>query len=1848
MKVSSATLRRRISRSLVTVLALSIIPVVVAPVLTPQIAAPQANAADANLIQTNLTFDANATAGANDVASNMTFGSVAPTHTNSGVGYYTFDGTLNKFAYVNRDFTNAAAVSIFMWVYPTATGMILNHSGQIDPYDGFRLSTFDYTASGKFRLGLYSSGGAVFLTSTQTTPINNWYYIGVTYDGSIMRGYINGQLIGTSSAFSWLTAASDYFHVGSSQNGTCFGTCPTVAGSFLFGQLSIYRSTLSGANVLTNYNATQNRFAPIITNPASVTTDVNQNITLSSGTCTTSSTAPCTYQWQRSTDSGSNWSDIAGATSSTLAFNQISRSVSGYQYRVIATDSGNSSPNTTALLRTSAAATITVNAEPSGETDTARTFNGTSQYAWVADTGTGGVFDITGAITLQAWVNPTESLANTQYTVICKSEAYQLFHYGGFWKYSLQGSTGWGSGVPTGIKVALNEWHHIAITRAANTNAVNFYYDGQLVFSGNANTAGSSTIASNNLAFGVGGMVYNNPLPSVQYGFKGQIDQVAIFDVVRSLSDIDNDMDSYISPTTAGLRAYYDFNETSGSTLIDRSSRATTNSDLALIASPGLNDVKSVSSTSAHTTVKFPRTYITSSGGWVVPSGVSQVSAFIVGGGGGGGWNSGGGGSGGGYLIQNSIAVSGTVGVQIGSGGRAGQGPDVSSSPTYLPGDGFPTVFNGTSVAGGIKGSIFPAVTGGASISTASGTSGIGGNGGATSGTPGGAGGAGFTQSNFGDTLIYSAGGGGGGYGAAGGVGGGSASSGAGNGGGTVTTTGTSGLANRGGGGGASSQRVDAGNGGSGVVIVKYLVASSKPVFSGPFNDTTTAGLVETFTVTGTPNSPLVRSYQWQVSTDTGTSWSTPTQGSGINSASYVTPVLTTSVSGNRYQYRVIVTDSDTAGLRMTETSSAVFLIINPALTLTGNTTIQKAINVAKVETFTVTGGTATHRYTLTPTISGITLDTSTALAPVIRISETKTVGTYYETLTVTDSVSATTFIAVTIIVIAPPSFSASSEQVVSGTVLDLDPGSSASYSGSGTAWNDLAGRAANANLAHPFGTTASYADGSTRSGTYSNITCGGANFNSENFGGFEFTTVGQCIYATNSIPVNVASPVPVYTVSTWIKRNGPQSAWKSVICNPYRNASDQIIYCLFWTGTNTLNAGVFNGSAWQQTTSVVVPDLTWVYVTVTYNGSNLLSLYINDTATSYFNNLVSATWASNKINTGLIIGRKWDNLDTFIGSVGQIRVYDRILTSTEIVQNYNATKGRYLTTLNKRIQSKKYGVLLSDTYTVTSGADAISTTFLPNNRSAIKWDTSTARSTRLSLLETLTVGTYNETITATDSLGQSVYLSLSFTVTKADTITVTAGAATTQVYNKAPATLLPDFAITGLVASDTGTVVRKYTGVDWTKTCAEGGGCEVGDVGPGGGTIFYISPTVIDSATGISSGGTYLEVAPMNWWGTNSETTTAWSTVSTTVTGTSSALGSGAENTRLINTALGATSVAAKLAADLTFNGKSDWFLPSTLEVKEIYDALYLPGLGGNFSVRNYWTSTQGSNIAQADTYWFGNGGLISTTDKLNPFTVRPIRAYSPDTITTTTVPTNVDSYTVTVDTITMTTGSLSNYESVVFQRSGLDITKARQDSLRPTAYVGNFGTPFTLTILGGLGTGAVTESLAAGSTATGCSLTNHVISSSTVGSCAVQLKKAYSRNYFTETVTAVVYLMQWVINQPSTATGGGSTMAINGETAITRDPNAAPNITNVSTSGDMTYPIAITGSGFTAANAGTTTIKFWRNQILGAGDFIIKSDTLIWAKQPVTATVGKVLLINSNGTAASPAIFTPLVFTP
>jgi hypothetical protein len=523
-------------------------------------------------------------------------------------------------------------------------------------------------------------------------------------------------------------------------------------------------------------------------------------------------------------------------------------------------------------------------------------------------------------------------------------------------------------------------------------------------------------------------------------------------------------------------------------------------------------------------------------------------------------------------------------------------------------------------------------------------------------------------------------------------------------------------------------------------------------------------------------------------------------------------------------------------------------------------------------------------------------------------------------------------------------------------------------------------------------------------------------------------------------------------------------------------------------------------------------------------------------------------------------------------------------------------------------------------------------------------WDTTTVTNQiQLSLQESLSAGTYFDTVTVTDNLGQSTNLPITLTVSKADTITVTSGPSLTTVYSVTAPTNGPVARVTGLVGFDTATVTTSYTSAPGS-TCATGGSCSIGDIGPGGGYVFYISGTVIDSATGISDGGTYLEVAPKGWSTPGSEYQGQWAAAGTSVSGTSRSVGQGAENTRKIIAALPSTTNLAKITADLTFGGKSDWFFPSSDEVKAMYTNVYAASKG-DFSASNYWASTQddlNSSPSRADTYWFGAGNTYSPTDKLNSYFLRPIRAFTPGATTVTSTPTDVDTYTVTGTNLTFGVGSANNYQAVVYETSTLKITQANQNKLVLNLYGAVAGSPFTLVTTGGSGDGAVTETVTAGSTASNCSVSNHVLSNSNSSTqqfyCNVLVTKASSRNYKSESLTASVYFMVFINSQPTGLVGSGSTIALNGVTSLETSTVLPPSITalsvsSLSLSGGVTT-FTITGSGFT----GTITVKFWRNKIISATSSDGTTINIpVSSISAAGATSGRIAVITSAGEAVS-----------
>jgi hypothetical protein len=282
-----------------------------------------------------------------------------------------------------------------------------------------------------------------------------------------------------------------------------------------------------------------------------------------------------------------------------------------------------------------------------GNSDTALAVNGSSQY--VGATSDASTFDIANAISIEAWIYATG--ASCSGNIVGKATSYFLYCSSGLLNYALGGSSNW-SGVNTGIKIPTNEWHHIALTRAANTATSKIYFNGNLLYTGNADGAGSGALRNSANLFNIGARDGGATF------FAGSIDEVRLYSSEISEAQIKSDMNTWGPINTSGLVAYYDFNEVSGSTVINKVSSPGANTTLTAYSSPTYSNVESATVVNGEHVITLPRSYLVANGGWKIPSHVSTIKSLVVAGGGAGGSRAGGGGGAGAYVYDASLSVT--------------------------------------------------------------------------------------------------------------------------------------------------------------------------------------------------------------------------------------------------------------------------------------------------------------------------------------------------------------------------------------------------------------------------------------------------------------------------------------------------------------------------------------------------------------------------------------------------------------------------------------------------------------------------------------------------------------------------------------------------------------------------------------------------------------------------------------------------------------------------------------------------------------------------------------------------------------------------------------------------------------------------------------------------------------------------------------------------------------------------------------------------------------------------------------------------------------------------------------
>ena len=236
---------------------------------------------------------------------------------------------------------------------------------------------------------------------------------------------------------------------------------------------------------------------------------------------------------------------------------------------------------------------------------------------------------------------------------------------------------------------------------------------------------------------------------------------------------------------------------------------------------------------------------------------------------------------------------------------------------------------------------------------------------------------------------------------------------------------------------------------------------------------------------------------------------------------------------------------------------------------------------------------------------------------------------------------------------------SAGPDIIQNGLVLALDASDRNSYPGTGTSWTDLSG------------------NGNT--GTLTN----GPTFNTGSLGSIVFDGTNDNVTTTTNFGSN---PLPIHTISIWFRTSTANGAKIIGVENQQTGQGSTIADRHLNVGTDgKLYYGVYDTTNRIVTSSMTVTDNTWRNATAVATGANSISLYINGSlnATGIGNGYASYTTSYIRIASYALSppnASGWVNAlnGYFSGSLAQALVYNRALSATEILQNYNATRTKF------------------------------------------------------------------------------------------------------------------------------------------------------------------------------------------------------------------------------------------------------------------------------------------------------------------------------------------------------------------------------------------------------------------------------------------------------------------------------------------------------------------------------------------------------------------------------------------
>ena len=222
---------------------------------------------------------------------------------------------------------------------------------------------------------------------------------------------------------------------------------------------------------------------------------------------------------------------------------------------------------------------------------------------------------------------------------------------------------------------------------------------------------------------------------------------------------------------------------------------------------------------------------------------------------------------------------------------------------------------------------------------------------------------------------------------------------------------------------------------------------------------------------------------------------------------------------------------------------------------------------------------------------------------------------------------------------------------VTNGLVLNLDAGNIASYPGTGTTWTDLSGNGNNGTLVN------------------------GPTYTSANGGSLIFDGTNDYVGCGNNASINFGTGS--MTASVWFKRTTTAGNARLYAKGTY---SDTVSPAAAGFGaifsTTNLVMGVAPTGPRVFAPQIPVVNNVWINAVMVFERNVSVRSFKDSTPLG----ATSAVGVSTTISgtTGLFLGALTGPINFYTGEIANFTLYNRALTNAEVLQNFNALRGRY------------------------------------------------------------------------------------------------------------------------------------------------------------------------------------------------------------------------------------------------------------------------------------------------------------------------------------------------------------------------------------------------------------------------------------------------------------------------------------------------------------------------------------------------------------------------------------------